>query len=213
MNAYPRSNRSGAVERDYPSDIEERWTADRRTRNGKRRMDRFRHDRRLRKTACGERDNWVSASRWNAACQVLDDLALEAIVIVRVRGAAGNLGRIVMRVRAGVRIGRFMRNTVVDTMRGGCEIDEPRQRSDRGPNERKQHVCGEPRAPTPSSEPSRRKALRHRRCHAQFRAARSDSGASTRAVTSILPAFANVRLNGNVSPTTRGCFRSISITW
>jgi len=185
-----------SVERDYPSDIEERWTANRRTRNGKRRMDRFRHDRRLRKTACGERDDRVSASRWNAARQVLDDLALEAIVIVRMRGAAGNLGRIVMRVRAGVRIRSLMRNAVVDTMLVGCEIDEPRQRSDRGPNEREQHVCGEPRAPTPSSEPPRRKGLHQ--CLAQFRAERSDSGGSTRAVTSILPAFANVRLNGIV---------------
>src|SRR5947207_15442018 len=95
-NTRMRGFRNGAVERDYPSDVEERGTADRRTRNGERRVDRFRHDRRRGRTAGDERDNWVHASRWNAARQVLDDLALEAIVIVRVRGAAGDLGRVVM---------------------------------------------------------------------------------------------------------------------
>src|SRR5437016_1161998 len=64
-NTRMRGFRNGAVERDYPSDVEERGTADRRTRNGERRVDRFRHDRRLGRTARGERDNRLSASRWN----------------------------------------------------------------------------------------------------------------------------------------------------
>ena len=151
-HAHARGLRNGAVERDYPSDVEERGTADRRTRNGERRVDRFRHDRRLGRTARGERDNRLSASRWNAARQVLDDLALEAIVIVGVRRAAGDLGRVVMSVRAGVLVGAVIRNAVLGAMPAGREIDEPGQRSDRRPNEREQHVRGEPRAPTPSSE-------------------------------------------------------------
>jgi hypothetical protein len=152
-HAHACGFRNGAVERDYRSDVEERGTADRRTRNGKRRVDRFRHDRRLGKTAGGKRDNWISASRWNAACQVFDDLALEAIVIVRMRRAAGDLGRIVMSMGAGVLVGVVVRNAAIGAMLIGCEIDEPRQRSDRRPNEREQYVRGEPRAPTPSSEP------------------------------------------------------------
>jgi hypothetical protein len=154
--------RNGAVERDYPSDVEERGTADRRTRNGKRRVDRFRHDLRLGRTAGGERDNWGSTSRWNAARQVLDDLALKAVVIVRVRRAAGDLGSIVMSVRAGLLAGVVIRNAAIGAMLVGSEIDEPRQRSDRRPNEGEQYVRGEPRAPTPSSEPPVSHVVGHR---------------------------------------------------
>jgi hypothetical protein len=137
MHAYARSNRNGAVERDDLSDVEERRTADRGTRNGKRRVDRCRYDQRLGRIAGDERDNRVNAGRWHAPGQVLDDLALEAVMIVRMRRAAGDLGRIVMRLRSDVLVGR--------------EIDEPRRRSDRRPNEREQNVRGEPRAPMPSS--------------------------------------------------------------
>jgi len=50
---------------------------------------------------------------------VLDDLALEAVVVVRVRRAARNLGRIDMRVKAGMCVGVPARSAALGAMAFG----------------------------------------------------------------------------------------------
>ena len=81
-----------------------------------------------------ERDRRIRAVRRHAARQVLDDLALEAVVIVRVCRTARNFGRIAMAMNIGVLVGGQRSASV------GREIDEPRHRSDRRPHERQQHI-------------------------------------------------------------------------
>jgi len=107
------------------------------------------------RTARRQRDHRHLRQNERAPGEVLEHLALRAIVISRVRRAAGNIGRIMMVVtlrQARVRraLFPFVRGRVL--MR--CQFyRDPRQRAERRPSECDQRAADHPR--TPATERSR----------------------------------------------------------
>src|SRR5215472_2615868 len=163
----------------------------------------------------------VSGRRWHgcfdqigqdAARQVLQDLALSAVVIERMGGTPGNVGVVVFRIGVVPAIGMVSDGVMLAAVRGSVMRavfeGEPRQRPRRGPRDSQQHVAREQRPPaaqgaTHANAPLGGEGRRH------FRSPAPKSSTVTIVVT--VPIRWKVSVRGKRSPARSGCLRSISI--
>lgn len=108
-------------------------------------------ERRRHGSARERRDRRRSGQRQNAARQVLQDLALEAIVIDRMRRAARNLRSVrAMLVQGVTGIGERGLQRRRRFVRGEIEV-EPGQRAQRRPDQCGQRVGCDPQTPAPAA--------------------------------------------------------------